>query len=331
MSQFDDLRRHYINLAQPRLGAEVVHATDDFFADKKRLIDPAEPVFIPGKYDENGKWMDGWESRRKRVPGYDWCVVRLGVPGLIAGFEVDTRHFTGNYPPGAEIEVCNSVGAMPNDEAGWTKVTPRLALQGDDRIYVPVDHAEPVTHVRLNIFPDGGVARLRVWGRVAKDWSRVDADERLDLLAMENGGRGIIANDEHYGCTENLTAPGRGVNMGDGWETRRRREPGHDWAIMELGTLGRIEEVIVDTAHFKGNYPDRCFLQGIAEASGSPEEIAAQAENWPVLLPEQKLSADTVHVFRDELADIGPVRFVRLNIIPDGGVSRLRLIGRVAR
>jgi allantoicase len=331
MTDFDALRRHHINLAQPRLGAEVVHATDDFFADKARLIDPAEPVFIPGKYDENGKWMDGWESRRKRVPGHDWCVVRLGVPGLIAGFEIDTRHFTGNYPPGAEIEVCRSVGAMPNDEAGWTKVTPRLALNGDDRIYVPVAHGEPVTHVRLNIFPDGGVARLRVWGRVAKDWSRVDADERLDLLAMENGGRGIIANDEHYGCIENLTAPGRGVNMGDGWETRRRREPGHDWAILELGTPGRIEEVIVDTAHFKGNYPDRCFLQAAPATDGSPEEIAAASESWPVLLPEMKLAADAIHSFSDELADIGPVRFVRLNIIPDGGVSRLRLIGRVAR
>ncbi len=331
MTMFDDLRRHHINLAQPRLGAEVVHATDDFFADKARLIDPAEPVFIPGKYDANGKWMDGWESRRKRVPGHDWCVVRLGVPGLVAGFEIDTRHFTGNYPPGAEIEVCRSVGAMPNDEAGWTKVTPRLSLNGDDRIYVPVEHGEPVTHVRLNIFPDGGVARLRVWGRVARDWSKVDPDERLDLLAMENGGRGIIANDEHFGAIENLTAPGRGVNMGDGWETRRRREPGHDWAVLELGAAGRIEEVVVDTAHFKGNYPDRCFLQAAPEASGTPEEIAAAAAGWPVLLPEAKLSADSIHSFKDELAEIGPVRFVRLNILPDGGVSRLRLIGRLAR
>jgi allantoicase len=331
MSMFDDLRRHYINLAQPRLGAEVVYATDDFFADKARLIDPAAPVFIPGKYDENGKWMDGWESRRKRVPGHDWCVVRLGVPGLVAGFEIDTRHFTGNYPPGAELLVCHSDAAVPRDEAGWTSVTERLALNGDDRIYVPIDHDAPVTHVRLNIFPDGGVARLRVWGRVAKDWSNVAADERLDLLAMESGGRGIIANDEHYGCIENLTAPGRGVNMGDGWETRRRRVPGHDWAILELGALGRIEEVVVDTAHFKGNFPDRCFLQAAADATGGPEEIAAQAEGWPVLLPEVKLAADNIHCFRDELADIGPVRFVRLNILPDGGVSRLRLYGHVAR
>ncbi|MEA3060411.1 MAG: allantoicase [Sphingomonadales bacterium] len=323
---FDDLRRHYVDLAQPRLGSEVVHATDDFFADKARLIDPTEPVFIPGKYDENGKWMDGWESRRKRTPGHDWCVVRLGVPGIVAGFEIDTRHFTGNYPPGAEIEVCRSDEAVPDE--GWMRLTERLALNGDDRLYVPVEHGEPVTHVRLHIFPDGGVARLRVWGRVVP---RLDPDSRLDLLAMENGGRGIIANDEHYGHIENLTAPGRGVNMGDGWETRRRREPGHDWAVLELGAPGRIEEVQVDTAHFKGNYPDRCFLQAAAEANGAPGEIAAQSEGWPVLLPEVKLEADKFHVFRDGIADLGPVRFVRLNIIPDGGVSRLRLVGRVAR
>ena len=328
---FDTLRRQYVNLAQPRLGTEVIHATDDFFADKARLIDPAEPVFIPGKYDDNGKWMDGWESRRKRTPGHDWCVVRLGVPGLVAGFEIDTRHFTGNYPPGAEIELCRSDDAVPGENAGWTKVTERLALKGDDRVYVPIEHEDPVTHVRLHIFPDGGVARLRVWGRVAKDWSTVDGDAQVDLLAMENGGRGIIANDEHYGCVENLTAPGRGVNMGDGWETRRRREPGHDWAVLELGAPGRIKEIVVDTAHFKGNYPDRCFLQAAPDATGSPEEIASQSESWPVLLPQTQLAADKVHDFRDGLADLGAVRFVRLNIIPDGGVSRLRLIGRVAR
>jgi allantoicase len=331
MSMFENLRRQYVNLAQPRLGTEVVYATDDFFADKARLIDPADPVFIPGKYDENGKWMDGWESRRKRVPGHDWCVVRLGVPGLIAGFEIDTRHFTGNYPPGAEILVCRSDQAVPDEQAGWTTVTARLALNGDECVYIPIAYGEPVTHVRLNIFPDGGVARLRVWGRVAKDWSAVDADARVDLLAMENGGRGIIANDEHYGCIENLTAPGRGANMGDGWETRRRREPGHDWAVLELGAPARIDEIVIDTAHFKGNYPDRCFLQAAPSASGSPDEIASASESWPLLLPEAKLEADKVHVFRDGLADLGAVRFVRLNIIPDGGVSRLRLVGRVAR
>ncbi|MDB5422649.1 MAG: putative allantoicase, partial [Phenylobacterium sp.] len=255
-------------------------------------------------------------------------VVRLGVPGEIAGFEIDTSHFTGNYPPGAELEVCRSDEAVPGDDAPWVKVTPRLDLKGDDRAWFPIDHAQPATHVRLHIYPDGGVARLRVWGRVLPDWTKVKPDAAIDLLAVANGGRGIIANDEHYGSVGNLTAPGRGVNMGDGWETRRRREPGHDWAVLQLGTFGRVEEVVVDTCHFKGNYPDRCSLQASRRAHGSPTEIAAQAETWPVLLSEVKLQADHVHSFRDELADVGPVKFVRLNIFPDGGVSRLRIIGR---
>ena len=327
---FDDLRRQYVDLAQPRLGSEVVFATDDFFADKSRLIQAAEPVFIVGKYDENGKWMDGWESRRKRTLGHDWCVIKLGVPGVIAGFEIDTRHFTGNYPPGAELEVCVSPDRDPGAEAGWERVTDRLALKGDDRAWVAIAHDQPVTHVRLHIFPDGGVARLRVWGRVVPDWSKLGPGEAVDLLAMAWGGRGVLANDEHFGRVENLTAPGRGVDMGDGWETRRRREPGHDWSILELGTSGVIDEVVVDTAHFKGNYPDRCSIQASPLAEGAPDAIAAAAEGWPVLLPEVKLHADHVHSFKGELAAIGPVRFVRLNIFPDGGVSRLRLIGRPA-
>lgn len=326
---FDDLRRRYVDLAQPRLGSQVVYATDDFFADKARLISPEEPQFIPGKYDDNGKWMDGWESRRKRGPGHDWCVIRLGVSGIIAGFEIDTRHFTGNYPPACELEVCRSDVEAPGDDARWVKVTRRIDLKGDDRIYVPIEHG-PVTHVRLHIFPDGGVARLRVWGRVTPDWRAYPKGAVLDLLAMAHGGRGIIANNEHYGAVANLTAPGRGVNMGDGWETRRRREPGHDWAILELGAAGIIEEVVVDTAHFKGNYPDRCSIQAVAHADGTPQEMARDAETWPVLLGESKLSPDAVHSFRDELRRIGRVRFLRLNIHPDGGVSRLRMMGTLA-
>ncbi|MDP1736572.1 MAG: allantoicase [Caulobacter sp.] len=319
-----------IDLAQPRLGSGVVYATDDFFADKARLIDPAEPVFIPGKYDDNGKWMDGWESRRKRVPGHDWAVVRLGAPGEIHGFEIDTRHFTGNYPPGAALFGCVSDDVVPGEGAAWTPLTGKLDLRGDDRQYVEAAPGGVWTHVRLDIFPDGGVARLRVYGTIHKDWSKVGPDAVLDLLAMENGGRGLIANDEHFGRVENLTAPGRGKDMGDGWETRRRREPGHDWAILEVGHAGFISEITVDTAHFKGNYPDRCSIQASADATGSPEEIAKQAEAWPVLLPETKLQMDHVHVFTTEILPHGPVRFVRLNIYPDGGVSRLRLKGRIA-
>jgi allantoicase len=324
---FDDLRRAYVDLAQPRLGSEVVFATDDFFADKARLISPEPPVFTPGRYDEHGKWMDGWESRRKRVPGHDWCVVKLGVPGMVAGFEIDTRHFTGNYPPGAMLEVCRSEANLPGDDAGWTPVTGRLDLKGDDRAWVPVEHPDVATHVRLHIYPDGGVARLRVWGRVMPDWTKVAPGHDLDLLAMAWGGRGVIANDEHFGRVENLTAPGRGVDMGDGWETRRRREPGHDWAILEMGAAGLVHEITVDTAHFKGNYPDSCSIQASPTAPQDPQAIAAAAADWPVLLAQVKLAADHIHVFRDEVERLGPVKFVRLNIYPDGGVSRLRLLG----
>jgi allantoicase len=324
--------RHLIDLAQPRLGAEVVYATDDFFADKARLIEPREPVFIPGKYDDNGKWMDGWESRRKRGPGYDFCVVRLGRSGTIEGFEIDTRNFTGNYPPAASIEACHSSEDIPGDECLWAMLVEATGLAGDDRLFVAADpqFAERTfTHVRLNIFPDGGVARLRVYGTVAVDWAKRDG-ELVDLLAMENGGKGLIANDEHFGRVENLTAPGRGVDMGDGWETRRRREPGNDWAVVELGAAGVIEEIVVDTAHFKGNYPDRCWLQASLAAEGPPEAIANQSMFWPTLLGEQRLQADTVHTFSEGVAQLGPVKYVRLNIVPDGGVSRLRLMGRVS-
>lgn len=328
-----DRFRHFIDLAQMRLGAEVVYATDDFFADKGRLIEAADPVFIPGMYDDNGKWMDGWESRRKRGPGHDFCVVRLGKPGLIAGFEIDTRHFTGNYPPAASIEACHSAENLPGDECHWVTLVATTGLKGNDRLFVdahPSFAGRSFTHVRLNIFPDGGVARLRVFGRVAVDWSTM-GDAAVDLVAMEHGGRGIIANDEHFGKVENLTAAGRGIDMGDGWETRRRRQPGNDWAVLELGTPGVIEEIIVDTAHFRGNFPDRCWLQASSDGEGPPEAIANQSMYWPVLLPERKLQADHIHSFTDGIADLGPVRFVRLNIVPDGGVSRLRLMGKPAK
>lgn len=318
-----------IDLAQPRLGGEVVFATDDFFADKSRLIDPAEPVFIPGKYDDNGKWMDGWESRRKRVPGHDWAIVRLGVPGRIAGFEIDTRHFTGNYPPRASIDGCYCREAVPPDDAAWTPLLGVIDLQGDSRRLVAAVTEGIWTHVRLNILPDGGVARLRVYGRVEVDWIAI-GDQRIDLLAMENGGRGLLANDEHFGRVENLTAPGRGRDMGDGWETRRRREPGHDWAVLELGHLGRVEEIVVDTRHFKGNYPDRCMIQTAASDDGPLQSLEARSAAWPVLLAPVKLQADAEHRFELTPADSPAARFVRLNIYPDGGVSRLRLWGRQA-
>ena len=176
----------WIDLAQPRLGTQVVYATDDFFADKSRLIEPKAPVFIPDKYDENGKWMDGWESRRKRTPGYDYCIVKLGTPGIIHCFDIDTSHFTGNYPPAASIDACFSNEEIPPESAGWINIVPDSKLEGDSHLFVPVEFNQPITHLRLNIFPDGGVARLRVYGEIRKNWDEHPAGRVTDLFALEN-------------------------------------------------------------------------------------------------------------------------------------------------
>lgn len=324
----DNPFHQWIRLEQPRLGTKVVFATDDFFADKSRLIDPAEPVFIDGKYDDNGKWMDGWESRRKRVEGHDNCIVHLGVPGVIRGLDIDTSHFTGNFPPAASVEACNSDDEIPNDDAGWQEILPVVPLSGDSHHYHSIDDDRSFTHLRLHIYPDGGVARLRIFGEVTPHTDAFDSGKSVDLFALEHGGRALLCNDEHFGSMHNLNLPGRGINMGDGWETARRRAPGNDWVILALGRPGVVESVEIDTAHFKGNYPDSATLQGAILGSADLESLAQQSLAWPEILPNQKLSMDRQHRFSNELNAIGPVSHIRLSIFPDGGVSRLRIFGK---
>lgn len=320
----------HVNLAQSRLGARVVFATDEFFAPAERLLDAEPAVFIPGKFDDHGKWMDGWETRRKRVEGHDWCIVRLGVAGVIRGVDIDTSHFTGNYPPAASLEACNCPDD-PDAATPWTRLIPPTSLNGNSHHLMAVHDDRSWTHVRLSIYPDGGIARLRVYGEPSCNWAGQDPAQEVDLIAMRNGGRIIACNDRHFGAPENLLAPGRGVNMGDGWETRRRREPGHDWVIIALGHPGFIRRVEVDTAHFKGNYPDRCSLQGVLVQGGTDESLVPQSMFWPELLPASKLEMDRIHVFDLPHSDGAPVSHVRFNIHPDGGVSRLRLFGHPVR
>ncbi len=313
---------HWVQLQRPRLGTRVTFATDDFFAAKERVIDFAEPVFIDDKYDDHGKWMDGWESRRKRTVGHDFCVIRLGVPGVIRGFDIDTSHFTGNYPPQASIEACVSDADTPEEE--WVELLAKTDLSGDAHHYLEIDSEQVWTHVRLHIYPDGGIARLRIFGEVIADFT--DVEGFVDLAAIENGGRALACSDEHFGSMHNLNAPGRGVNMGDGWETARRRGPGNDWVILALAQPGVIERVEVDTAHFKGNYPDRVSLEaGVFE---SDDLATPDSSRWQTLLPETKLKMDQQHYF-EALEALGDVSHVRMSIYPDGGVSRLRLFGRV--
>ena len=269
--------------------------------------------------------MDGWESRRRRTPGHDCCVIRLGVPGVIRGFDIDTRYFTGNYPPQASIDACSSDEDVPGN--GWTEILPKTDLQGDAQHFVEVGSDEVWSHLRLNSYPDGGIARLRVYGEVKPVFE--DAEGMVNLLALRNGGRALTASDEHYGSMHNLNLPGRGVNMGDGWETARRRGPGNDWVILALGHPGTIRRIEIDTAHFKGNFPDRVSVEA-AMFAGNDEAVAA-GDAWRTLLPEAKLQMDQQHYFEAELADTGPVSHVRMSIYPDGGVSRFRAFGELER
>jgi allantoicase len=319
-----------INLASPRLGAKVLYATDDFFADKQRMLSDAPAQFDPEKYDDNGKYMDGWESRRRRSGGHDFCIVKMGARGVIRGVDIDTSHFTGNYPPAASIEACVSEGD-PDEKKVWTEILAPVSLGPSAHHYHAVGSSQAWTHLRLHIYPDGGVARLRVYGEPVPTWEGKDRSGLHELSLVNNGGRIVTYNNAHYGSVWTLLTSGRGINMGDGWETRRRREPGYDWIIVELGAVGVIEKIEVDTCHYKGNFPDRCSLQAALVRAATDKSIVTEAMFWPTLMDEQKLQADHIHTFTGEaLQKLGPVNHVKLSIMPDGGVSRLRVYGRLA-
>jgi allantoicase len=322
-----------IDLAAEQVGGRALAANDEFFAEKENLLKPGRGVFIPGKFTDRGKWMDGWETRRRRTPGFDWCVIRLGLPGEIRGFDVDTNHFVGNFPEFCSIEACEAADAAAPAEKlqGWTEILPKSRLQGGTRNLFPVPGTRRWTHVRLNIFPDGGVARLRVHGVVRPDWAKLRArGEAIDLAAAENGGTVVSCNDSFFGPKDNLILPGRAANMGEGWETRRKRGPGHDWIVVKLGAPGKVRKLEVDTNHFKGNFPDRCSLEGceVRDRELLHDELVGGDLDWREILPQTKLRADHRHFFEGELRSKGRVfTHVRLNIHPDGGVSRLRVHG----
>jgi allantoicase len=319
----------FLDLASERLGASVVAANDEYFGEKERLIASRPPRWDEDRYTDRGKWMDGWETRRRRDEGHDWCVIRLGAGGVVRGVDVDTTHFKGNYPESCAIDVCED----PNNacsawgEIAWHEVLPRSPLRGDTHNLLDVREGPRSSHVRLRIFPDGGVARLRVYGEVVPDWSRLRHRGQIDLAAAEYGGLVVACSDMFFGHRHNLIMPGPARTMGEGWETRRRRGGGHDWTIIRLGAAGTIERVEVDTRHFKGNAPGACSLE-VCHVPG--RHVAGEAVAWQDLLPRTRLQPDARRIFEEELARVPEVTYVRFNIFPDGGVARLRLYGRPA-
>jgi allantoicase len=322
-----------------RLRGSVVAASDEFFAAKENLIKPDAPVFVPATYGAKGQVYDGWETRRRRGPGgtlpdraaRDWVIVRLGQPGVLRSIVVDTAFFTGNFPQACSADACSVSGypsfaelaadpASGGPEGIWQEIVPRGLLTGDARHAFSVRSRRRFTHVRLNIFPDGGVARLHVHGEVVPDPAMLK-DLTFDLAALENGADVASRSDQFYSSPRNVISPGLSRVMGEGWETRRRRKPGYEWLVIRLAGHGEINLAEVDTSWYRGNQPDTASLQTLDTTTGA----ALTDENaWHDLLPPVRLLPDTPHRFRVYGA---PATHVRLKIFPDGGVARLRLYG----
>ena len=204
-----------VNLASSKLGGRVVYATDEFFASKDRLIKDEDPIFFTDKYDAHGKWMDGWESRRRRDGGYDYSIIKLATSGIIQGVDINTAHFTGNHPPYASLEAMLS-DDFQDKSAKWVEILPKTKIKADSHNFFKIKSKDNFSFIRLNIFPDGGVARLRTYGRPNWNETNNHSKELVELTSILNGGYVVGYNDAHYGNPWVILAPGRGENMGDG-------------------------------------------------------------------------------------------------------------------
>ena len=317
-----------IDLAQKRLGSKIVYQTDEFFAKANRIIDSKEPIFIPNKFDNHGKWMDGWETRRKRKKGNDYLIIRLGKEGVVSKININTLYFNGNQPEFASIEACYSEKKIPDKKEKWKIILSKKKTKPNYNNIFKIKNKSVFTHIKLNIFPDGGVARLRIYGKIVID-KKFFGKKIINLSALSNGASIIAFNNEHFGKAENILAPGKSKNMGDGWETRRSRGKNFDWIIFKC-VAGKINNIQIDTHHFKGNYPDKCSIQAsYLSHKINTKSIIQKSNKWKIILNKVKLHAHKKHNFGNKLIKNITVNYVRINIFPDGGIARVRIFGKV--
>ena len=323
-----------INVTSSDFGSKVIYCSDEFFADSSRMLQNNEAVFIEDKYDEHGKWMDGWETRRRRDGKNDFCYIRLGSKSVINDFDIDTSNFTGNYAPAISILGCCVAGGVTDDRVvdgsavnEWFDLLAKEKLTGDSSNVFSSKSLKPITHLKVTLYPDGGIARLRAYGSVYSDNNRYEV-KGTNVIAKESGARAIFANDEHFGCLGNILEKHEPINMADGWETRRRRESGNDWGIVALAKPATVDEIVIDTKFFKGNYPDTFSISSTCNDETDEKALIEQSNSWNQLIDRKKLEMNQIHVFeKSELLHQDPITHIRIDIFPDGGIARLKLIG----
>ncbi len=319
--------KNYTDLANPILGTKIISFSDEFFAPAKRLIYPSKPIFKENVFDNHGKWMDGWETRRKRTKGFDFVIIKLGKPGKIKAVNIDTSFFNGNQPEYAQLEGCYSNNNLKNIK--WIKITKKQKIKANDSNLFKSLNSKTFTHIKLNIFPDGGVARLRLFGNIDLSLHKFSKNKNIDLASIINGSQIVACSDEHFGNANNLLLPSKSANMGNGWETRRRRGKGFDWVIIKLGYPGIINYFEIGTHFFKGNYPDSFSIQAFDNNKKvNMPTLIKNSKNWVTLIAKHKLKPNSNIKIKNLNYLNKNFNFIKLNIYPDGGISRLRIFGK---
>lgn len=320
----------YTDVIGEKVEGSIVSFSDEWFAAAENLIKPKPPIRDATRFTYAGAWYDGWETRRHNTEEADWVIFKLGVSSAhLIGCEVDTAFFNGNHAPAISVEaVALSTDTPVWDNVEWEQVIDKIECGPSQRHFFK--NSQPTkqayTHARLKMYPDGGISRFRLYGSVVPNLSQITAESVVDFASVKFGGQAVSWSDQHFGTVDNLLLPGRGVDMSDGWETKRSRTPGHvDWVIIKLGSKVSIGEIVVDTAHFRGNFPQQVQLHGLDSEEKSP---SYEDEKWVELVAPSKTQADKEHSFK--LNNAGNFTHVRLTIIPDGGVKRVRVFGTLA-
>ncbi|MCS5589832.1 MAG: allantoicase [Candidatus Thioglobus sp.] len=323
-----------IDIASSDQGSKVIYCSDEFFADSSRMLQANDPVWIEGKYDENGKWMDGWESRRRRDGKNDFCFIRLGSTSIINNFNIDTSHFTGNFAPAISILGCCVPGGTTDDRvvdgsavSEWFDLLTQENLKSDSHNLFSCKSTQPLTHLKITLYPDGGIARFRAYGNTYSEDTKYQMTG-TNVISKESGARAVFANDEHFGCLSNVLEEHDPLSMADGWETRRRRKPGNDWGIIALSSPAKVHEIVIDTSFFKGNFPDTFSISSTNMTDTDDNTLIEKSNTWDKIIERKKLGMNKIHIFKKEdLLHEQEITHVRIDIFPDGGIARLKLIG----